>query len=139
MGLPADRQAALRATLSAIPDPQERMAVAMAWNNQLDPLLPAERIDQNLIRGCASRVWLAADLRQGRCHFRTDADSPLVRSLVALICGIYNGATPQEILTEPPPALEDLGITRNLSPTRQNGLAAVRQSLIHFASQSPPS
>jgi cysteine desulfuration protein SufE len=133
MSLPAEKQAAIRQTLAAIPDPQERLAVAIAWNTGLRPLKPEERIETNLVRGCLSRVWLAAELADGRCHFRLDADSPLVRGLASLICGIYEGATPEEVLTEAPIVLDELGILQNLSPTRQTGLAAVRRALTDFA------
>jgi cysteine desulfuration protein SufE len=133
MASPIEKQEALRETLGSIPDPQERMAVAMAWKNNLDPLRPEERQEQNLVPGCASRVWLAAELRDGQCHFRVDADSIIVRGLASLLCGIYDGATPAEVLTHEATVLDELGITRNLTPTRQNGLAAIRQALVAFA------
>ena len=86
----------------------------------------------NLVRGCVSRVWLAAEWRPG-IAISVDADSPLVRGLVALLCGIYDGASPAEVITEEPIVLNDLGILRNLSPTRQSGLTAVRRALTDFA------
>jgi cysteine desulfuration protein SufE len=136
MSLPAERQNAIRETLGAIADPQERLTVATTWKTTLEPLREGERAEANLVRGCVSRVWLAAELVDGRCRFRVDADSPLVRGLVRLLCGIYDGATPEEITAEEPLVLEELGILRNLSPTRQNGLDAVRRALATFASHS---
>ena len=131
--LPAERQQAIRATLESIDDPQERMMVATGWKAGLAPLSPEERTDDRRVPGCVSRVWLAASLEEGRCRFRIDADSPLVRGLVTMLCGIYDGATPEEVIAEEPVALEETGILRNLSPTRQNGLAAVRRALVEFA------
>jgi cysteine desulfuration protein SufE len=133
MSLPGERQQAIRATLGAIDDPQERLAVAMGWKTGMKPLKPEECVEGNLVRGCVSRVWLVAEREEGRCRFRVDADSPLVRGLAGLLCGIYDGATPEEVIAEDPVVLEELGILRNLSPTRQNGLAAVRRSLVAFA------
>jgi cysteine desulfuration protein SufE len=135
MSLPSERQQAIRDTLGSISDPQERLTVAMGWKNRLEPLRPEERTEDYLVRGCVSRVWLAREFAEGRCRLRVDADSPLVRGLVALICGIYDGATPQEAATEEPEVLEELGILRNLSPTRQNGLAAVRRTIADFAAR----
>jgi cysteine desulfuration protein SufE len=137
MTLPAERQETIRTTLGGIPDPQERLMVATGWKTTLSPLKDEDRTDANLVRGCVSRVWLAAEMEQGRCRFRVDADSPLVRGLVRLICGIYDGATPDEVIAEDPVVLEDLGILRNLSPTRQNGLASLRRTLVDFASKAP--
>lgn len=130
---PRERQEALRATLGGIEDPQERLAVALGWKNGLEPLRDEERTEANRVRGCVSRVWLGAGLEEGRCRFRVDADSVLVRGLVSLMCGIYDGAAPREVVAEEPWALEEIGITRNLSPTRRNGLAAVRAALAAFA------
>jgi cysteine desulfuration protein SufE len=133
MSLPAERQEAIRGTLGGIADPQERLAVATTWKTTLEPLREEERVDARLVRGCVSRVWLAAEIEEGRCRFRVDADSPLVRGLARLLCGIYDGATPEEVAAEEPLVLEELGILRNLSPTRQNGLAAMRHALVELA------
>jgi len=92
-----------------------------------------ERTDERLVRGCSSRVWLVGEVRDGRCHFRMDADSPLVKGLVALLCEVYEGGTPEEIVTVEPEIVTALGIDRMLSPTRLNGLAAVRNTIREFA------
>ena len=110
--------------------------VATSWKTTLEPLKDQERTEGNLVRGCVSRVWLAAAMEEGRCRFRVDADSPLVRGLVRMLCGIYDGATPEEVIAEEPLVMEELGILRNLSPTRQNGLAAMRRSLVNFATKA---
>jgi cysteine desulfuration protein SufE len=136
MSVPSDRQAAIRATLSLIDDPQERLTVATTWKTGMSPLKADERTESHLVRGCLSRVWLASEMESGQCRFRVDADSPLVRGLVTLLCGIYDGATPAEVLAEEPIVMEELGILRNLSPTRQNGLAAVRRALVEFATNA---
>lgn len=133
MTLPAERQQSIRGTLGPIEDPHERLAVAMTWKTGMKPLKQEDRIEGNLVRGCVSRVWLAAEMEEGRCRFRMDADSPLVRGLAGMLCGIYDGAAPAEAVTEEPVVLEELGILRNLSPTRRNGLAAVRRAVREFA------
>jgi cysteine desulfuration protein SufE len=130
MGLPCERQEKIRRTLADIHDPHERLAVAVGWKWDLPP---AEHREENLVRGCVSRVWLSARREEGRCRFAVDAESPLVRGLARLICGIYDGAAPGEIVAEDLAVLEETGILRNLSPTRQNGLAAVRRALVDFA------
>jgi cysteine desulfuration protein SufE len=135
MSLPAERQERLRRTLRAIADPHERLSVALGWKNDLRPLREEERTEGNRVQGCVSRVWLVAEMEGGRCQFRMDAESPLVRGLVGMLCGIYAGATPDEVVTEQPVVLEETGLLRNLSPTRQNGLAAVRRALVEFAAK----
>jgi cysteine desulfuration protein SufE len=135
MTLPGERQEAIRRTLGGIADPQERLAVAIGWKTNLQPLREEERTEENRVRGCVSRVWLVAGMEGERCRFRMDAESPLVRGLVGMLCGIYDGATPEEVAREEPVAMEETGLLKNLSPTRQNGLAAVRRALVDFAAK----
>ena len=131
----AEKQQQFADTLAVIPDPQERLAVVVDRAKKLAPLADHERTDAHLVRGCISRVHLAADLRDGRCQFRADADSPLVRGLVALLCEFFSGATPAEIAASDADPLAELGLTQNLSPTRQNGLASVRATIRAFAEE----
>jgi cysteine desulfuration protein SufE len=129
----AEKQQQLTDTLAVIPDPQERLAIVVDHAKKLPPLADHERTDAHLVRGCISRVHLAAELRDGRCHFRADADSPLVRGLVAFLCEFFSAATPAEIVASDADPLAELGLIQNLSPTRQNGLAAVRAAIRAFA------
>ena len=129
----AAKQQQLADTLAVIPDAQERLAAVVDRAKKLPPLAAAERTDATRVRGCVSLVHLVSELREGRCHFRADADSPLVRGLVALLCDFFSGATPAEIADSKADPLAELGLTKNLSPTRQNGLAAVRAAIREFA------
>lgn len=129
----AEKQLQLADTLAVIPDLQERLAVVVDRAKKLPPLADSERTDANLVRGCVSRVYLVGELRDGRCSFRADADSPLVRGLVTLLCEFFSGATPAEIAASAADPLGELDLTKNLSPTRQNGLAAVRAAIRAFA------
>ena len=129
----AEKQQDLADTLALIPDAQERLGVIVDRAKKLPPLADSERTDAHLIRGCISRVHLAAELRAGRCYFRADADSPLVRGLVAFLCEFFSDLAPAEIAASVADPLADLGLVQNLSPTRQNGLAAVRTAIRAFA------
>jgi len=67
------------------------------------------------------------------CHFRMECDAPMVKGLVALLCELYEGAPPAEVREFEPTLVDDLGFTRMISPTRLNGLAAVRARIREFA------
>jgi cysteine desulfuration protein SufE len=119
--------------LSLLPDAQERLSTIVDRAKR-QPSLPAdERVDAHRVAGCVSVVWVVAELRNDRCHFRCDAESPLVRGLVAFVCEFFTAATPAEILAGDLDPLETLGLAKNLSPTRRNGLAAVRRTIRAFA------
>jgi cysteine desulfuration protein SufE len=128
--------------LSVIPDPQERLAAIVDRARRSPPLRPVEKIAAHRVRGCVSVVWVVGEIREGRCYFRSDAESPVVRGLVAFLCECYSGAPPLVIAQSEADPLAALGLTQNLSPTRRNGLAATRAAIRAFAAQlafGPPS
>lgn len=134
MGL-ADKQQHMLEDLLLIEDAQERLA-AVVDRARSRPALPAsERTEANRVKGCISAAWVVAELRDGRCQFRSDADSPLVRGLVALLCDLYSDAPSAEVAATEPELLEKSGLTRSLSPTRLNGLRSVRARIRAFALQ----
>jgi cysteine desulfuration protein SufE len=128
-----DRQQQLLDDYLIIEDSQERLGAVVDRGKRLPPLPAAERTDQTRVTGCISQVWVVGELRDGHCFFRCDADGPLVKGLVAFLCEFFSGATPAEIAANPTDPLEALGLMRNLSPTRVNGLAAVRNRIWELA------
>lgn len=121
------------AEFSLVEDPHERLAAVIERVRRLPSLPVAERTDAHRVPGCVSIVWLVGENRGGRCVFRSDATSPLVRGLVGFVTDFYSGASAAEILASPADPLAALGLERNLSPTRRNGLAAVRAAIQDFA------
>lgn len=133
----AEKQAQLAADYAIIDDPQERLAAVVDRARKIPPLPEAERTEANRVKGCVSFAWVVGEVRAGRCFFRSDADSPLVRGLLKLLCDFYSDATPAEVAATEPALLELLGLDRNLSPTRLNGLRSVRAKIRDFAARVP--
>ncbi|MBI2518290.1 MAG: SufE family protein [Opitutae bacterium] len=130
----AEKQQQTVDDLLLIDDPQERLAFIVDRARARPPLGEAERTEANRVTGCISQAWVAGERRDGRCHFRTDADSPLVRGLLVLLGDFYSDATPADIVaTEPEQLIEQLGLPRMLSPTRLNGLRSVGAKIRAFA------
>ena len=116
-----------------IEDAQERLGAVVDRAKRLPPLPAADRTEQNRVQGCVSQVWVVGELRDGRCFFRCDADGPLVKGLVAFLCEFFSGATSAEIAASTTNPLETLGLMGNLSPSRVNGLGAVRARIRELA------
>lgn len=129
----AEKQRQLIEDYAIIPDPQERLAAVVDKARRRPSLPETERTEANRVKGCVSLAWVVGEVRDGRCIFRSDADSPLVRGLLALMCDFYSGATPADIAATEPELIEELGLARNLSPTRLNGLRSVRVKIREFA------
>ena len=122
----AEKQRALIDDLAIVEDRHERLALVVERSRRVPALPAAEKTDTTRVAGCVSPVWLTGDFRDGRLRLRFDAESPMVRALVALMVELYDGAAPAEIVSTDPILFDALGFNRDLSPTRRNGLAAVR-------------
>ncbi len=122
--------------MSIIEDPQERLSALMSRAKKW-PAPPAEALmEENRVQGCQSRVWVVPALTEGVCRFPMESDAPMVKGLVALLCEIYDGGTPEEVAATEPTIFEELGFTRMVTPTRLNGLAEVRGRIREFAARN---
>lgn len=128
----AGRQAELIDDLLVIEDVQERLGVVVSRAAKRS-LPDTEKTDAHRVQGCVSNVWLVADQSDGVWHFRCDADSPMVKGLVALLCDVYDGGRAEEIVSTEPELWSRLQFAKMLSPTRLNGLAAVRARIKSIA------
>jgi cysteine desulfuration protein SufE len=118
--------------LNLIEDAHERLAALTSYIARTR--LPEElKTDDLIVPGCVSRVWVLGELREGLTHFRSAADSPMVAGLIALLCDLYNETTPAEAAGVDPEIWTRCGFTKLLSPTRLNGLAAVRGRIRELA------
>lgn len=112
----AQKQAALAADLAAFPNVQQRLAWLVEQARRR-PLLPAElRTAAHRVPGCLSRLWFVPEFRDGRCHFRAESDSLIVKSIAGLLCEFYSGHAPEEILAHDPGFLGEFGISQARHP-----------------------
>ena len=104
---------------------------------ELSGSLPAigeeHRNEQFLIRGCQSRVWVDAELRDGKIYFTADSDAIITKGIIALLIRVLSGRTPQEIVDSGLYFIDRIGLRENLSPTRANGLLAMIKQMKLYA------
>jgi cysteine desulfuration protein SufE len=127
----AEKQEQLIAKLAIIEDPQERLAALMSRAKKWPAPQPID--DSQLVPGCQSRVWLQGAIEEGVLRLRMECDAPMVKGLVGMMCELYDSAPPAEVLAVEPEWVNRLGFTRMISPTRLNGLAAVRSRIREMA------
>lgn len=98
------------------------------------PLLdPANKKEENLIRGCQSRVWLDAFMEDGRIRFLADSDAIITRGIAALLIRVLDKHTPEEILDSKLYFIDSIGLHEHLSPTRSNGLVSMLKQMKLYA------
>ncbi|UZE24861.1 SufE family protein [Pseudomonas sp. B21-056] len=129
MNLPADAAAALQIFQDAS-GWEQRARLLMQWGERLPPLSEADRCDANLVSGCESQVWLVGRLQDGQWQFAAGSDARLIRGLVALLLARVNGLSAEALQqVDLPDWFNQLGLSRQLSPSRSNGLNAVLQRM----------
>jgi len=94
---------------------------------------PKYRTNEYLINGCQSKVWLHAEMEDGRLQFNADSDAIIVKGIVALLVKLMNDRTPAEILENELFFIDEIGLKQNLSPTRSNGLLAMVKKMRLYA------
>ena len=81
--------------------------------------------EDNLIKGCQSKVWLHADFEDGKLLFTADSDAILTKGIISLLLKVYNEQSPDAILNTDPFFIDEIGLKEHLSPTRANGLLSM--------------
>jgi len=90
------------------------------------PLISEEhKIEANLIKGCQSRVWLHAELNEGKIIFTADSDAIITKGIIALMIRVFSNHTPKEIAESDLFFIDQIGLKEHLSPTRSNGLLSM--------------
>ena len=121
----------------------EEFAIFDDWLDKYDYLIslseelaaidPAKRTEKYLIEGCQSRVWVAAELRDGKVYYTADSDAIITKGIVALLIRVMNGRTAEEAAAIDLYFIDAIGLGENLSPTRSNGLRAMIQQMKLYA------
>ena len=114
-------------------DWMERYEHLIALGKSL-PLIDAQfKTEENIIKGCQSKVWVHGALDQDTVIFTADSDAILTKGLVALLLRVFSNRTPQEILDADTKFIDEIGLKEHLSPTRANGLLSMVKQLKLYA------
>ena len=107
-------------------DWMDRYRYIIQMGDALAALDEAEMVDENLLKGCQSQVWLLkSGDGAGRLQLKGTSDAAIVRGLVALMLKVYDDQPAQDVLDNPPNFITEIGLDDHLSPTRKNGLASM--------------
>lgn len=118
---------------SDIEDWMDKYQMIIDLGSEQPPIKPEYKTDSNLIDGCQSRVWLQADLIDGKVHFQAESDALIVKGIVALLVRVLSDHTPDEILDSDLYFINRIGLQEHLSPTRSNGLVAMVKKMRMYA------
>lgn len=133
MSLPAAARAALE-TFNQSLSWEQRARLLMQWGERLPVLAEDEKTEEFRVHGCESQVWLLGSVVDDCWQFRAASDARLIRGLVALLLARVNGLSAEALQqVDLPDWFSQLGLSRQLSPSRSNGLNAVLQRMRQLA------
>jgi cysteine desulfuration protein SufE len=114
----------------------ERYQYLIDLGRKLPPFPDADKTEANKVHGCQSQVWLVAGGDAQHMQFRAISDSSIVSGLIALLLRVYSGRSASEIIGTQPRFIEAIGLSKHLSPTRSNGLAAMFKTIQEHAREA---
>ena len=118
---------------NAFDDWMDKYSLIIDMGNNLTPLDEQYKTNQNLIEGCQSRVWITAQIKDGKVHFEGESDAIIVKGIVSLLFRVLNNQTPNDILNNELYFIKEIGLQEHLSPTRSNGLVSMLKQMKLFA------
>jgi len=129
----AEKEKEILETFSLFDDWMDKYAYIIELGKELPLIGHQYKTNQYLISGCQSRVWLHADLDNGKIVFSADSDAVITKGIVSLLVKVLSGHTPDEILKADLGFLEEIGLKEHLSPTRANGLTSMIKQIQLYA------
>jgi len=133
MSLVEDKKKQLVDEYGLFPDSQELFEYLIEKNRQAPHLPAAEKTECNMVKGCVSSLWLVSSFDGKTCAFESDADSLITRAVASVVCNLYSGLTPAQVLEIDPALLAEVNISNHLSPNRRNGLSQLCKRIREFA------
>jgi len=101
--------------------------------NTLDVYDEKNKVEENLIAGCQSRVWLYAEKKDDKVVFSADSDAVITKGIIYLLIRVFSGHTPEEIINADMDFVDQIGLKEHLSPTRSNGLVSMMKQVKMYA------
>lgn len=112
---------------------EEKYEYLIDIGKKLSPLDDQYKIEENIIKGCQSTVWLASDFKDGKVFFKADSDAIIVKGLVSMLIQVLSGHKPGDILNAKMDFINQIGMMKHLAQTRSNGLRSMIKQMKNYA------
>ncbi len=128
-----EKQQEIVSEFDFLEDWEQKYEYIIDLGKELKGIPEDQKKEENLIKGCQSKVWLNAEFKDGKLVFNADSDGILPKGIVSLLVSIYSGHSTQEILDSDFNFISEIGLQEFLSPSRANGLMAMTQQIKFYA------
>ena len=128
-----EKQQELIDEFAFLEDWEQKYEYIIDLGKELKGISDDKKTEENLIKGCQSKVWIDAEFKDGKLFFDADSDGILPKGIVSLLVSIYSGHSTQEILDSDFDFISEIGLQEFLSPSRANGLMAMTKQIKFYA------
>ena len=98
------------------------------------PLIdPTYKTEDHIIKGCQSKVWVHADMKDNKVEFTADSDAIITKGIIAILIRVFSNQHPTAIIEADTDFIDKIGLKEHLSPTRANGLVSMIKQLKMYA------
>jgi cysteine desulfuration protein SufE len=98
------------------------------------PLIDEQyKTDEHSIKGCQSKVWVHAEMKDGKVIFTADSDAIITKGIIAILIRVFSNQSPKDIIEANTDFIDKIGLKEHLSPTRANGLVSMIKQLKMYA------
>ena len=118
---------------SLFDDWMQRYEYMIELGKSLPIIDPEYKTEDNIIKGCQSKVWLHADLEENKLVFTADSDAIITKGIIAILIRVFSHQHPDAILDADTSFIDKIGLREHLSPTRANGLVSMIKQLKMYA------
>jgi len=111
----------------------EKYEYLIDLGKKLSPMADDLKTEDNVIKGCQSKVWLSAKFEEGKVIFEADSEAVIVKGLISMLIRVLSNQTPQDILQADLYFIDEIGMSQHLAQTRSNGLLAMVKQMKNYA------
>ncbi len=114
-------------------DREATLFYLMELGSKMDPLADEYKVDENIIKGCQSKVWLRSDFADGKVRFQADSNTDITRGLISLLVRILSNQSPDDIINADLDFIDKIGMGQIIGSQRSNGFAAMIKQIKMYA------
>ena len=118
---------------SLFEDWMQRYEYMIELGKSIELIESSKKIDSNLIKGCQSKLWLHAELKNNKLIFKADSEAIITKGIAAVLLRVFSNQTPEDILNANLDFVDKIGLKEHLSPSRANGLISMIKQIKYYA------
>ena len=118
---------------SLFEDWMQKYEYMIELGKSIDLIDSKNKVDSNLIKGCQSKLWLFAELKNGKIIYSADSEAIITKGIAAILLRVFSNQTPLDVLNSDLKYIDEIGLKEHLSPTRANGLVSMIKQMKYYA------